>query len=131
MLPFFLSCVEVICPGRILRIVFMQEHGIKWQLQPNSHYLLKGSAPEALFHLLDKTLLLKHLKELKAEKTVNRKACHMSYIKWEGLNQTQRNKSISFLVSHLTDGVCFAINDIGGIDENDTMEDRVVKELAK
>jgi hypothetical protein len=29
------------------------------------------SSPEALFHLLDKVLLLKHLRGLKAEKTIN------------------------------------------------------------
>jgi hypothetical protein len=29
---------------------------------------VNASAPKALFHLLDKTLLLKHLRELKAEK---------------------------------------------------------------
>ena len=46
------------------------------------------SAPEALFHLLDKALLLKHLRELKVEKTVNGKAFFKSYIKWEELNQT-------------------------------------------
>ena len=51
------------------------------------------SAPESLFHLLDKTLLLKHLRELKAEKTVNGKAFYKSYVKWEDLNQTQRNKT--------------------------------------
>jgi hypothetical protein len=39
------------------------------------------SAPEALFHLLDKTLLLKHLRELKAEKTVNRNPFYQSYVK--------------------------------------------------
>jgi hypothetical protein len=43
---------------------------------------VKGSAPKALFHLLDKTILLKHLRELKAEKTINRKCFHMSYTKW-------------------------------------------------
>ena len=67
------------------------------------------SAPESLFHLLDKTLLLKHLRELKAEKTVNGKAFYKSYVKWEDLNQTQRNKTISFWVSNLTDGVRFTI----------------------
>ena len=67
------------------------------------------SAPESLFQLLDKTLLLKHLRELKAEKTVNGKAFYKSYVKWEDLNQTQRNKTISFWVSNLTDGVRFAI----------------------
>ncbi len=43
--------------------------------------------PAALFHLLDKTLLLKHLRGLKAEKTVNGKPFYKSYIKWEDLNQ--------------------------------------------
>ena len=61
--------------------------------------------PEALFHLLDEVLLLKHLRELKAEKKVNSKAFYKSYIKWEELNQTQRNKTKSFWVSNLTDGV--------------------------
>jgi hypothetical protein len=44
-----------------------------------------ASAPEALFHLLDKTLQLKHLRELKAEKTVNGKPFYKSYVKWEDL----------------------------------------------
>jgi hypothetical protein len=70
---------------------------------------VNASAPEALFHLLDKTLLLKDLMELKAEKTVNVKPFYKSYVEWEDLNQTQRNKTISFWVSHLTDGVRFAI----------------------
>ena len=48
--------------------------------------------PEALFHFLDKSLLLKHLRELKPDKTVNGKAFYKSYVKWEDLNQTQRNK---------------------------------------
>ena len=51
--------------------------------------------PEALFHLLEKTLLLKHLRELKAEKTVNGKGFHKSYVKLEVFNQTQRSKAIS------------------------------------
>jgi hypothetical protein len=59
---------------------------------------INGSAPEALFHLLDNTLLLKHLNELKAEKAVDRKKFYKSYIKlWEELNQ-QRNKTASFSV---------------------------------
>jgi hypothetical protein len=70
---------------------------------------VNASAPKALFHLLDKTLLLKHLRELKAEKTVDGKPFYKSYVKWEDLNQTQRNKTISFWVSNLTDGVHFAI----------------------
>ena len=82
------------------------------------------SAPESLFHLLDKTLLLKHLRELKAEKTVNGKAFYKSYVKWEDLNQTQRNKTISFWVSNLTDGVRFAIKLLVEADlENDNAEE--------
>jgi hypothetical protein len=54
------------------------------------------NTPEAQFHLLDKAVLLEHLRELKAEKTVNGKAIFKSYIKWEELNPTQRNKTISF-----------------------------------
>jgi hypothetical protein len=65
--------------------------------------------PEALFHFLDKSLLLKHLRELKPDKTVNGKAFYKSYVKWEDLNQTQRNKTISFWVTNLTDGVRFAL----------------------
>ncbi len=53
--------------------------------------------------------MLKHLREVKAEKTVNGKAFFKSYIKWEELSPTQRNKTISFWVSNLTDGVCCAI----------------------
>jgi hypothetical protein len=34
--------------------------------------------PEALFHSLDKSLLLKHLRELKPNKTVNGKAFYKS-----------------------------------------------------
>ncbi len=64
---------------------------------------------EALFHFLDKSLLLKHLRELKPDKTVNRKAFYKSYVKWEDLNQTQRNKTIIFWVTNLTDGVRFAL----------------------
>jgi hypothetical protein len=67
------------------------------------------SSPEALFHLLDKVLLLKHLRDLKAEKTINGKPFYKSYMKWEDLNQTQRNKTISFWVSNLTDGIRYAI----------------------
>jgi len=48
--------------------------------------------PEALFHLLEKTFLLKHLRELKAEKTVNGKGLYKPYVKWEDLNQTPRKK---------------------------------------
>jgi hypothetical protein len=40
-----------------------------------------SSTPEALFHLHDKVLLLKPLRELKAEKTVNGKAVNKCYIK--------------------------------------------------
>jgi len=54
-------------------------------------------------------LLLRHLRELKAEKTINGKAFYKSYIKWEELNQMQRNKTISFWVSNLTDGIHYAI----------------------
>ena len=49
-------------------------------------------APEQLFHLLDKNLLLKNLRKLTAEQTVNGKAFYKTYGKWEGLSQTQRNK---------------------------------------
>jgi hypothetical protein len=59
--------------------------------QPHATGDVNPSAPEALFHLLDKTLLLKHLRELKAEKAVNGKAFYKSSVKWEDLNQTQRN----------------------------------------
>jgi hypothetical protein len=38
------------------------------------------SAPEAQFYLMDKTLLLKYLRELKAEKTANGKAFYKSYV---------------------------------------------------
>jgi len=65
--------------------------------------------PEALFHCLDKSLLLKHLRELKPDETVNGKAFYKSYVKWEDLNQTQRNKTIIFWVTNLTDGVRFAL----------------------
>jgi hypothetical protein len=65
--------------------------------------------PEALFYSLDKSLLLKHLRELKADKTVNGKAFYKSYVKWEDLNQTQKNKTICFWVTNLTDGVRFAL----------------------
>ena len=54
------------------------------------------SSPEAQFHHLDKALLLKHLREVKAEKTVNGKPFFKSYMKWEELSPTQRNKTISF-----------------------------------
>jgi hypothetical protein len=49
---------------------------------------VNGSSPESQFHLLDKALLLKHLREVEVEKTVNGKAFFKSYIKWEELNQT-------------------------------------------
>jgi hypothetical protein len=65
--------------------------------------------PEALFHLLDKSLLLKHLREFKPEKAVNGKAFYKSYVEWEDLNQTQRNKTISFWVTNLTVGVHFEL----------------------
>jgi hypothetical protein len=65
---------------------------------------VNASAPEALFHLLDKILLLKHLRELKAEKTVNGKPFYKSYVKWEDFNQTQRNKNISFWVTNTRGG---------------------------
>jgi hypothetical protein len=64
---------------------------------------------EALFHCLDKSLLLKHLRELKPDETVNGKGFYKSYVKWEDLNQTQRNKTIIFWVTNLTDGVRFAL----------------------
>jgi hypothetical protein len=57
---------------------------------------VNGSSPEAQFHCLDKALLLKHLREVKAEKTVYGKAFFKSYMKWEELSPTQRNKTISF-----------------------------------
>jgi hypothetical protein len=47
---------------------------------PSASSNVNTSAPEALFHLLDKTLLLKHLRELKAEKTVNGKPFYKSYV---------------------------------------------------
>jgi hypothetical protein len=59
---------------------------------PSASSNVNASALEALFHLLDKTLLLKHLRELKAEKTVNGKPCYKSYVRWEDLNQTQRTR---------------------------------------
>jgi hypothetical protein len=49
------------------------------------------------------------LRELKAEKTINWKPFYKSYMKWEDLNQMQRNKTISFWVSNLTDGIHYAI----------------------
>ncbi len=79
---------------------------------------------EAIFHLLDKVLLLKHLRELKAEKTVNSKAFYKSYIKWEELNQTQRNKTKSFWVSNLTDGVQLDLRNLVEADvANETAEE--------
>ncbi len=41
---------------------------------------VNGSSPKAQFHRLDKALLLKHLREVKAEKTVNGKPFFKSYI---------------------------------------------------
>ena len=90
------------------------ERGKAWQevelaaSQPPAPNDVNGQ-PEALFHSLDKSLLLKHLRELKPDKTVNGKAFYKSYVKWEDLNQTQRNKTISFWVTNLTDGVHFAL----------------------
>jgi hypothetical protein len=55
--------------------------------------------------------LLKHLRELKPDNTVNWKAFYKSYVKWEDLNQTQKNKTISFWVTNLTDGVRFALKE--------------------
>jgi hypothetical protein len=52
---------------------------------------------------------MKHLRELKAKKTVNGKAFFKSYIKWEDLTPTQWNKTFSFWVTNLTDGVRFTI----------------------
>ena len=54
-------------------------------------------------------MLLKHSRELKAEKTINGKPFFKSYMKWEDSNPTQRDKTISFWVSNLTDGICYAI----------------------
>jgi hypothetical protein len=100
------------CPEHSSRYV----PGEAAQDQDSSRYMPReavqgqdSSIPEALFHLLNKVLLLKHLRELKVEKTVNGKAFYKSYIKWEELNQMQRNKTISFWVSNVTDGICYAI----------------------
>jgi len=83
-----------------------------------------SNTSEAFFHLLDKVLLLKHLRELKAEKTVNSKAFYKSYIKWEELNQTQRNKTKSFWVSNLTDGVQLDLRNLVEADvANETAEE--------
>jgi len=82
------------------------------------------NSPEAQFHLLDKAVLLNHLRELKAEKIINGKAFFKSYIKWEELNPTQRNKTISFWVTNLTDSVCFAIKTLVESDiANETVEE--------
>ncbi len=75
------------------------------QPTPTAPNDVKGSSTEAQCHLLDKVLLLKHLMEVKAEKKVNGKAFFESYIKWEELHPTQRNKTISFCILNLTDGV--------------------------
>jgi hypothetical protein len=67
------------------------------------------STPEALFHLLGITLLLKHVRRLTGEKRVNGKAFYKTHINWEELNQTQRDKSMNFWVSNLTDDIHVAI----------------------
>jgi hypothetical protein len=46
------------------------------------------NAPEALFHLLDKIILLQHLRELAGEKTVNGEAFYKTHVKGKELNQT-------------------------------------------
>jgi hypothetical protein len=63
---------------------------------PAASHDVNGSSPKAQFHCLDKALLLKHLREVKAEKTLNGKPFFASYTKWEELSPTQRNKTISF-----------------------------------
>jgi hypothetical protein len=70
---------------------------------------INGSAPGALFHLLAKIVLFKHLTELQAEKSINGKAFYKSFIQWDELNSSQRNKTIFFWVSNLTNnGVLFS-----------------------
>ncbi len=85
---------------------------------------VNSSSPEAQFHRLDKALLLKHLREVKAEITVNGKAFFKSYMKWEELSPTQRNKTISFWVLNQTDGAHCAIKTLVEFDvANKTTEE--------
>ncbi len=55
---------------------------------------------------------------------MNGKGFYKSYVKWEDLNKTQRNKTISFWVSNLTDGVWFALKKlVEGDKANEAAED--------
>ncbi len=103
LLPFFLSCTVHGVDT---------EHETVWDQVAVAANQPPRAAPnvlEALFHLLDKTLLFKHLRKLMREKTVYWKAFYKTSVKWVELNLTQRDKSMSFWVSNLTDDVCLAI----------------------
>jgi len=57
--------------------------------------------PQGIFDRLDKDLLLKHLKTLKAENTINGKLFYKTYSKWDSMSPDQRMKVFDFWANNL------------------------------
>jgi hypothetical protein len=75
--------------------------------------------------------LLKHLKELKVEQTVNGKAFYKTYVKGEEFNHVQRDKSMSLWVSMIQNIIYNNVEQASRVAENATIEDDVINVLDK